>query len=668
LDIGLKKIEFKSLTTAILTTLLISGTIMTAASSYLTGSAYGQLPPQGDADGDNLSNTWEQNGIDVNNDGTIDFRLPGANPNHKNLYIELDYMENHRPFGGNTVFGTGSVIEDVRRAFAFAPVSNPDGATGINLFILLNEQIPHEDTTNLDDVVNNIKPMWFGTAAERASANAANLLAAKQLAFHYMVFAHQQPGTSSSGLAFTPGMESIVTLGADTWPQDPATNHSVGTRDEQAGTLIHEFGHNLALEHGGNDAGNCEPNYLSVMSYSFQFSNLVSDRPLDYSRSALPTLNEAALNEQNGIGASTPPGLRTIYNGPGEPFQGPRLTATGVPVDFNFNGVINQQPVASNINEGLGCEVTGTTLTGFNDWNNLVYRAQPAEALNAFQISQLEVPEEEQTMEDVRESRLILLEGIDNAISRLGGEISTFHIFEQLEQDQLDAAIASLLQLKAQVIQQFGQQAANREVVPQIDNLIGALEEQKFPSPPPASLCSGTGTGNRVITGTSDPDTLIGTTINNFISGLGADDRINGCAGNDSINGNTDDDGIAGGAGHDSLEGNEGDDVIKGDSGNDQLSGGPGINVLTGGPGRDFFICSTNGETTITDFVPNFDVMSGPCILAQAASSASEAEASTSTLESNTEHNIGVQNESDVLADIEKERTYKALGKRAESD
>jgi hypothetical protein len=59
MDIVLKRIRSKSLTTAILTILLISGTIMTAASSYLPGSAYGQLPPQGDADGDNLSNTWE---------------------------------------------------------------------------------------------------------------------------------------------------------------------------------------------------------------------------------------------------------------------------------------------------------------------------------------------------------------------------------------------------------------------------------------------------------------------------------------------------------------------------------------------------------------------------------------------------------------------------------
>ena len=78
-----------------------------------------------DADGDGIPNTWETNGIDINNDGTIDFRLPGANPNHKNLYIETDYMNDHRPFVGG--------IESVKTALRNAPVTNPDGATGVTL-------------------------------------------------------------------------------------------------------------------------------------------------------------------------------------------------------------------------------------------------------------------------------------------------------------------------------------------------------------------------------------------------------------------------------------------------------------------------------------------------------------------------------------------------------
>ena len=46
------------------------------------------------------------------------------------------------------------------------------------------------------------------------------------------------------------------------------TNHAVGSTDEQVGTFMHEFGHNLGLGHGGEpaDVKNCEPNYLSIMS------------------------------------------------------------------------------------------------------------------------------------------------------------------------------------------------------------------------------------------------------------------------------------------------------------------------------------------------------------------------------------------------------------------
>jgi hypothetical protein len=108
---------------------------------------------------------------------------------------------------------------------------------------------------------------------------------------------------------------------------------------------------------------------------------------------------------------------------------------------------------------------------------------------------QSEVPEE-QTSDDIRESRLVLLDGVGNAILRLGGsvpeqggEFDTIHIAELLQTDQLNAAIIELNDLKAQVIDAFGQEAANKEVVPQIENLIGALEKQmpSLPSPPPAS-------------------------------------------------------------------------------------------------------------------------------------------------------------------------------------
>jgi hypothetical protein len=123
-------------------------------------------------------------------------------------------------------------------------------------------------------------------------------------------------------------------------------------------------------------------------------------------------------------------------------------------------------------------------LNGFNDWNALVY-AVP----QGLSGQTLQVPNE-QTINDVRGSRLVLLEGIDNAIQRLfesqtktsiqksTGEFDTTHIGQLLKTDQLDAAVAELTKLEAKVIKVFGEEAANKEVVPEIENLIGALQKQ----------------------------------------------------------------------------------------------------------------------------------------------------------------------------------------------
>jgi hypothetical protein len=490
-----KKIKSTSLMATLLATLLILASATVSASSYLIGSANGQA--QVDTDGDGLLDTWETNGIDVNNDGVIDFRLPEANPMHKNLYVEVDYMQFHRPMGGGGAFGS---IQDVRSAFSRSPVSNPDGNTGITLFVQVDEQIPHQNTTDVNGL-RTIKSQHFGTVAERANSNSSNLLAAKRMAFHYAVFAHDQPGdfSGSSGVSDgTPGMNFLVTLG-NGWAVDPSTGHSVGSRDQQAGTFIHELGHNLGLQHGGGDGVNCKTNYFSVMNYLFQFSNFVSSRPLDYSRSALDTLNKTNLSEPDGIAQSTPPDLMTQYRPPGE---GPKLTAAGIPVDWNFDGDTTDEGVAADINGGLTCGTPGPPgvnglLNGFNDWPSLTYIVAQGPSGQT-----LQVPPNEQTMNDVRGSRLVLLEGIDNAIQRLidsqpkmsiqksTGEFDTTYLAYLLKTDRLGPAIEELTNLEAKVIKVFGEKAADKEVVPQIENLIGALQKQEFsppPSPPPSA-------------------------------------------------------------------------------------------------------------------------------------------------------------------------------------
>jgi hypothetical protein len=115
---------------------------------------------------------------------------------------------------------------------------------------------------------------------------------------------------------------------------------------------------------------------------------------------------------------------------------------------------------------------------------SLSIHPQQASAAQTFKVSK------EQTIDNVRQSRLILLEGIDNAIQRLikseqnmliempKGMFDTTHIAQLLKTDQLDTAVKELANLKAHVIKVFGQEAANREVVPQIQNLIAALKLQ----------------------------------------------------------------------------------------------------------------------------------------------------------------------------------------------
>lgn len=79
------------------------------------------------------------------------------------------------------------------------------------------------------------------------------------------------------------------------------------SRMEEAGTFMHELGHNLGLNHGGSSADgaiNYKPNYPSIMNYFWQFSGTFKNSTLgllDYSEGTLAPLNENALSESAGL-------------------------------------------------------------------------------------------------------------------------------------------------------------------------------------------------------------------------------------------------------------------------------------------------------------------------------------------------------------------------------
>lgn len=77
--------------------------------------------------------------------------LPGADPLHRDIYLEVDYMAGERP--------DEAMLETVRERFADAPVSNPDGTTGIDLHVRIDEEVPARESVlaaNVPGELNDI--------------------------------------------------------------------------------------------------------------------------------------------------------------------------------------------------------------------------------------------------------------------------------------------------------------------------------------------------------------------------------------------------------------------------------------------------------------------------------------------------------------------------------
>jgi hypothetical protein len=410
-----------------------------------------------DTDGDGLPDCWEVNqggsgplttgGIDFDGDGSRDFALCAqvningdtntpptlqqecADPNHKDLFAQVGWMDNHRPdpealSQKQPVATVG--VQSVREAFAAAPVSNPDATGGIKLHIQVDKQpvsfLNFTGTAVTSHVTSvALTPCTAPASLAPAPSDAADYDAIKatnfgmfdttnppstkavqamRLAVRYVLFGHNlvgnpSGGSGSSGCSEVAGDDAVVSLGSFTTTTVSGISHPRGTTGEQAGTFMHEFGHLLGFQHGGEDTINNKPNYRSVMSYNRQFSGSpISGRRLDYSRSEVD-LNEASLNECKGIGLTTATTLDTTL-GPIPPFFpsadqiafGPGAWSLVTPwnatastpcstgdLPTNWNRQTQQGKVFQlNTPGDINSDGANTTLFGSNDWANVLYR------------------------------------------------------------------------------------------------------------------------------------------------------------------------------------------------------------------------------------------------------------------------------------------------------
>jgi reprolysin-like metallo-peptidase family M12B len=320
---------------------------------------------------DGIPDAWKVNGYtDLATGQFVDLPKMGADVNKPDIFLQIDWMADNT----HSHQLDPAAIQKVVQAFANSGYRSRTGSVGINLHVdegpssILNystdaswgslsraRQLTEVTTLGSVDAQGNYD--WSAFAViKNASGGFAST--GRLPVFHYVISAHDYApvGNTSSGLSRgIIGSDLIVSLGS--WP------NQTGTVQQQAGTLMHELGHNLGLGHGGADGINFKPNYLSIMNYMFQTVGLTLNGTagiVDYSHAPI-NLDETQLDENTGLGSGGA-GFATSHYCPSARGRQagffPVNNADG-PIDWNCDGSIETQSVSADINNDGNCVGAG---------------------------------------------------------------------------------------------------------------------------------------------------------------------------------------------------------------------------------------------------------------------------------------------------------------------
>lgn len=359
-------------------------------------------PHNVDTDGDGFSDGQEilDNGV-----AGVSLKALGADPKVRDIFMELDYMAQPAGITNNLYDSTSSAyslrlrkaaLDRVTAVFdAYVP---PAGGFPIKIHFdaghLFNSgggiSLANYDLGGGNEIPFE-RCLSLGRDGAHTVANCADLYEIKQqnfdsarrYIFHYFIigWSQQSNGSSgSSGLAELFGNDGIITIGS--WGYNSGLETAVV--NFQASTILHELGHNLGLQHGGDESRNYKPNYVSSMNYTYQLQGLDLDgngdifyrqftgspsplqtHPLrgnadidmnstnfvlDYSHGTHLTLNEQSLNETIG------------WN--------------NVAIDFSFDSAKTGTAVQANIQPATYNSSNTDVLHDYDDWTNLDLKFQ----------------------------------------------------------------------------------------------------------------------------------------------------------------------------------------------------------------------------------------------------------------------------------------------------
>ena len=311
-----------------------------------------QTGVSGDQDGDGLPDRWETHGKHwCYTPGTcivVNLKEMGADPITKDVFVEIDYMQPINRFDPVPIPKAMALIID---AFANAPVDEREGLPGeyqgIRLHIDYTSTLPLATTPIWTAKSGEILPLHcsdrscanqipqsrylggdFGCRDDQDALAWAGVQRIKHeyfdphraAIFHYAIFAHMfyncDTLRTTSGASrnlpepyFTHGASDfVVTFGNFQWAYTPYISTT-----RQAGTFMHELGHNFGLMHSGTirDKLTYKPNHLSVMNYLYQLGGIPGEKwfRFDYVKMPPLPLNEAELYEEAGL--QVPPTMKT---------------------------------------------------------------------------------------------------------------------------------------------------------------------------------------------------------------------------------------------------------------------------------------------------------------------------------------------------------------------
>ena len=376
-----------------------------------------------DSDGDGIPDSAKQPGGSY---GGLDLHAMGARSGQRDIFLQIDHMTD--PDDGRSepwLQPRKEALQKVVDAFANSSTSGKPYALHIDVGPLYSANFSPRDFNlgggrevafhSCIGVPSRLFGEWgpqHENCATLQEYKSAWFDQRRRLVFHYALFAnsqHPDGSASSSGIAELYGNDFVVTLGSLS-TDGGTTNTDIDEPHEyqrlvniQASTLMHEFGHNLGLGHGGDDLStNFKPNYLSIMNYLYQMNGLgasftdtrANDRYLRETQDASSAQWVAVCERPGG----NPPGFVTMSNSPctaqfkidfsngaslplnpaevDEGLNMGRGSDPGAYADWNHNGYQDLLPYALCLNPGnyrtpSDCPAS-KLLTDHNDWDDLV--------------------------------------------------------------------------------------------------------------------------------------------------------------------------------------------------------------------------------------------------------------------------------------------------------